>query len=168
MVSIICSALPQLWSSRKAWLLTMTLGILFSFSFPFPPKTRGKKKKRRMKNKNNDHKSCLSAWSSFMISYILCVNENSIGAPKMHNNYSIINFSNTAIAILDLSLLLLVKLLPFIFLLYFIFQSYRSSNYRHSNSCRSFMLLKAIAKCYPLLFAIAFKSIKERQLLLSL
>ena len=45
--------------------------------------------------------------------------------------------------------------------------SYRSSNYRDSDSCRSFSLLKAIAKRLQLLFANAFKSVKERQLLLS-
>jgi hypothetical protein len=41
------------------------------------------------------------------------------------------------------------------------------SNYRDSNSCCSFSLLKAIAKKLLLLFANAFKSVKERQLLLS-
>ena len=47
-------------------------------------------------------------------------------------HYQIHHLSNIAIAILDFSLLL-----PF---------SYRSSNYRDSNSCRSCSLLKAIAK----------------------
>ena len=42
--------------------------------------------------------------------------------------------------------------------------SYHSSNYCDSNSCRSFMLLKALAKSSGNLFAIAFKSEKERQL----
>ena len=37
-------------------------------------------------------------------------------------------------------------------------QSYCSSNYRNSDSCRSFSLLKAIAKRLSLLFANAFKS----------
>ena len=36
-----------------------------------------------------------------------------------------------------------------------------------SDSCRSFLLLKAIAKRLPLLFVNAIKSVKERQLLLS-
>ena len=39
-----------------------------------------------------------------------------------------------------------------------------ASNYWDSNSCRSFSLLKTIAKRLPLLFANSFKSIKERQL----
>ena len=38
--------------------------------------------------------------------------------------------------------------------------SYRSSNYCDSNSCRSFTLLKALAKSNGNLFAIAFKSEK--------
>jgi hypothetical protein len=46
-------------------------------------------------------------------------------------------------------------------------KSYCSSNYRDNNSCCSFLLLKAIAKRLPLLFTNAFKSVKERQLLLS-
>jgi len=41
--------------------------------------------------------------------------------------------------------------------------SYRSSNYCDSNSCCSFTLLKALAKSTGNLFAIAFKSVKERQ-----
>ena len=45
--------------------------------------------------------------------------------------------------------------------------SYRSSNYCDSNSCRSFTLLQALAKSNSNLFAIAFKSEKERQLSLS-
>ena len=45
--------------------------------------------------------------------------------------------------------------------------SYRSSNYCDSNSYRSFTLLKALAKSNDNLFAIAFKSEKERQLSLS-
>ena len=40
--------------------------------------------------------------------------------------------------------------------------SYRSSNYCDSNSCRSFTLLKALAKSNGNLLAIAFKSEKER------
>ena len=39
--------------------------------------------------------------------------------------------------------------------------SYRSSNYCDSNSCRSFTLLKALAKSNGNLFAIAFKGEKE-------
>ena len=42
--------------------------------------------------------------------------------------------------------------------------SYRSSNYCDSNSCRSYTLLKALAKSNGNLIAIAFKSEKERQL----
>ena len=41
---------------------------------------------------------------------------------------------------------------------WFPFLSYRSSNYRDRDSCRSFLLLKAIALRLPLLFANAFKS----------
>ena len=44
---------------------------------------------------------------------------------------------------------------------------YRSSNYCDSNSLRSFTLLKALAKSNGNLFAIAFKSEKERQQSLS-
>ena len=40
--------------------------------------------------------------------------------------------------------------------------SYRSSNYCSSNSCRSFTLLKALAKSNGNIIAIAFKSEKER------
>ena len=40
---------------------------------------------------------------------------------------------------------------------------YHSSNYCDSNSCRSFTLLKALAKSNGNLIAIAFKSEKERQ-----
>ena len=47
------------------------------------------------------------------------------------------------------------------------FYSYHSSNNRDSDSCRAFSILKAIAIRLPLLFANAFKSVKERQLLLS-
>ena len=39
--------------------------------------------------------------------------------------------------------------------------SYRSSNYCKSNSCRSFALLKALAKSNSNLFAIAFKSYRD-------
>jgi hypothetical protein len=39
--------------------------------------------------------------------------------------------------------------------------SYRSSNYCDSNSCRSFTLLKALAKSNGNLIAIAFNSEKE-------
>ena len=45
--------------------------------------------------------------------------------------------------------------------------SYRSSNHCDSNSCHSFMLLKSLAKSNGNLFAIAFKSKKEKQPLLS-
>ena len=45
--------------------------------------------------------------------------------------------------------------------------SYRSSNYCDSNSCRSFTLLKALAKSIGNLFAFALKSEKEQQLSLS-
>ena len=48
--------------------------------------------------------------------------------------------------------------------LYCIPYSYRSSNYCDRNSCRSFTLLKALAKSNDNIFAIAFKSEKERQL----
>ena len=41
--------------------------------------------------------------------------------------------------------------------------SYRSSNYCDSNSCRSFTLLKALAKSSGNLIAITFKSEKERE-----
>ena len=45
--------------------------------------------------------------------------------------------------------------------------SYRSSNYCDSNSCRSLTLLKALAKSNGNLFAIAFKSERERRLSLN-
>jgi hypothetical protein len=41
--------------------------------------------------------------------------------------------------------------------------SYRSSNYCDINSCRSFTLLKALAKSKSTHIAIAFKSEKEQQ-----
>ena len=41
--------------------------------------------------------------------------------------------------------------------------SYHSSNYWNSNSCRSFTVLKALAKSNGNLFVIAFKSEKERE-----
>ena len=46
--------------------------------------------------------------------------------------------------------------------------SYCSSNYCDSNSCRFFTLLKALAKSNSNLFAIAYKSEKERQVIFSL
>ena len=79
--------------------------------------------------------------------------------------HPIIQISNIAIAILDFSLLLLVKLSLLIlfasFLVIFFFW------WLFLKSYRSFLLWKAIAKRLPLLFAKAFKSVKERQLLLS-
>ena len=60
-----------------------------------------------------------------------------------------LQFSNIAIAILDFSLLLLVKLSLLILFAW------------DSNSCFSIRLLKVIAKSYRNLFAIAFKSKKE-------
>ena len=48
-------------------------------------------------------------------------------------------------------------------LFWWLFLSYRSSNYRDSDSCRSFSLLKAIAKRLQLLFANAFKSVNGEQ-----
>ena len=63
--------------------------------------------------------------------------------------------SRIIIAILDFSLLLLVKLLLLIFFASFPF-SYRSSN--------SYDSLNTLAIHIPLLFAIAFKIEKERQL----
>ena len=76
--------------------------------------------------------------------------------------------SNIAIAILDFSLLHLVKLSLLIlfaaflvsvlcfFLMALFLKFLCSSNYRDSDSCRSFSLLKPIAN--------AFKSVKEQQL----
>ena len=46
--------------------------------------------------------------------------------------------------------------------LYCSFYSFRSSNYCDSNSCRSFTILKAIAKSKNTHVAIAFKSEKEQ------
>ena len=103
------------------------------------------------------------------------------------------NFSNIAIAILDFSLLLPIQLLLFQlcnsksccsqslclnfcmnfvnwFMASFLFcfpYRYCSYNYCDSNSYCSFTLLKVLAKSKGNLFAIAFKSVKERQLLLS-
>ena len=108
------------------------------------------------------------------------VGENIIATIKMRNNFcyplKMIIFS----AILDFSLLqklsLLISLLKFLYefvdwfmasILYCFPYSYRSSNYCDSNSCCYFTLLKALAKSNGNLFAIAFKSEKERQLSLS-
>ena len=57
---------------------------------------------------------------------------------------------NSLCILFGISSLLLFWWLPFL--------SYRSSNYRDSDSCHSFLLLKAIAIILPLLFANAFKS----------
>ena len=46
-----------------------------------------------------------------------------------------------------------------------LFYSYRSSNYRKSDICRSFTLLQEIVISFPLLFAIAFKTGKFNILL---
>ena len=82
-------------------------------------------------------------------------------------------FFHIAIAILDFSLLLLVKLSLLILFASFLvsvlcFYIDRSSlKLSLCDSCRSFLLLKAISKRLPLLFANASKNVKERQLLLS-
>ena len=94
---------------------------LFFSPFLFPPKKIGIQK-MRMNSKNHDQKTCLSAQS--------------------------INFSNTAIAILIISLFLLVKLLLFIFFArisyfhYFPFYSYCSSNYSNCKWLLLFLSLK--------------------------
>ena len=89
------------------------------------------------------------------------VGDNIIATTKIRNNYGalIINFSNIAIAILDFSLLLLVKLSLFILFASFLVQV----------NCFFFdgSLFQLSRLRLPLLFANAFKSVKERQLLLS-
>ena len=65
------------------------------------------------------------------------------------SNHSFFQYCDSNIG-LFLLLLKLSSLLNFFYnffscFLYFPFYSYRSSNYRHSNSCRSFSLLKGIA-----------------------
>ena len=80
------------------------------------------------------------------------VGENIICAPKMRNNfwsYLIIHFFNITIVIFDFSLVL-AKLIFFASLHYFPFYSYL-------DCYSSFLLLKAIAISFPLLFAIAIK-----------
>ena len=97
---------------------------------------------------------------------------------KWLNGNIIIYFSDIAIAILDFSPLLLVKLSIYSLCILFgissllLFSwlpllSYCSSNFHDSDSCCSFSLLKAIAIRLLILSANAFKSVKERQLLLS-
>ena len=78
-------------------------------------------------------------------------------------------FSNIAIAILDFSLLLLVKLSLLILLNPIWYQFFASFLMALSPKLSLFQLslLKAIAKRLLFLFANAFKSVKERQLLLS-
>ena len=90
--------------------------------------------------------------------------------PKIRNNYSALSnysFSNIAIAIFALLLLLhLCVIFGISSLLLFLINLSKViafSNYDDSHSFRSFSLLEAIAKIYSLLFAIAFKSVKERQ-----
>ena len=85
------------------------------------------------------------------------------------------NFFNIVIAILDFSVLpLLISIFCMSFVYWFMASflycfpySYCSSNYCDSNSCRTFTLLKALAKSNGNLIPIAFKSEKERQLSLS-
>ena len=83
--------------------------------------------------------------------------------PSNHSNFQ---YSDSNIG---LSLLLHIKLslLFFASFLMALILIYRSSNYRDGDSCCFFSLLKAIVKRLPLHFANAFKSLKERQLLLS-
>ena len=74
-------------------------------------------------------------------------------------SYQIVKFSNIAIAILDFSILLLVNLpllIMFASFIYFRFYSYRSS--------MIFIVLKGNSDKFSLLFAIAFKIEKKRQL----
>ena len=52
------------------------------------------------------------------------IDENNIGAPKIPNNYY--NFSNIVMAILDFSLLLLLKLSLFIFFALFLLSFFAS------------------------------------------
>ena len=85
-------------------------------------------------------------------------------------HYQIINFT---IALLDSILERFVQLsLSFFFASFLLsslcsLYSYHSSNYRISNSCSSFPFLKTISISFSLLFAIAFKSEKEWQLIIS-
>ena len=68
----------------------------------------------------------------------------------------------------NLSLMPPLKLSLLIFLLHFLYQFFASSsNYCNRNCCRSFLILEALAKSNPLLFAIAFRSKKESHMLMS-
>ena len=95
--------------------------------------------------------------------------KNSIGAPKMRKDYCELPIH---IGLFSISPCKVIahNLLSFIFgiisLLYFPFYCYRSTNYCDGDSCYSFSLLKTIAKSVFLLYAIALKIKRERQLLL--
>ena len=94
------------------------------------------------------------------------VDKNFIGAPKMRNTKGYFNFrfSNIAIAVLDFSSL--HSYWSWFSLLCFWYQFLASFLIYLSIVCRSFSLYSKIAKGFLLLFAKAFKSEKERQLLL--
>ena len=108
--------------------------------------------------------------------------ENIIATTKIRNNYDAIQSFKLPILRQQYwtFLLLLVKLSLLILfasflvsILCFFFDGSLSKDIAlptiaiDSDSCRSFSLLKTIAKRLLLLFANAFKSVKERQLLLS-
>ena len=77
------------------------------------------------------------------------------------SNYSFFQYcgSNIGLSSICLSKVIAPNFLYnfFVSFLYNPFYSYRSSNYRKSDCCRSFSLLKAIAMSFPLPFSIAFK-----------
>ena len=96
-----------------------------------------------------------------------------IMVPSNHSNFQYCDSNNGLFSIspckvvtLD-PLCILFCIFSLLLILFLSIQSYHFFNYRDSDSCRSFSLLKVIAKSLPLLFAIAFKSVKERQPLLS-
>ena len=113
---------------------------------------------------------------NYIIIYYYFINlytagENIIATTKIRNNYvAIQSFIFPILLLVKLSLLILFASFWYQFFASFLMASFLklSSNLRDSDNCRSFSLLKAIAIRLPLLFVTAFKSVKERHLLLSL
>ena len=111
-------------------------------------------------------------FASFKYYLISTVGENIIATFKMRNNFCC-PLKMVIFQYCFSFCLTLFYLLQFLYIWYmasFLYcfpYSYRSSNCCNSNSCRSSTLLKALAKSNGNPFAIAFKSEKERQLLLS-
>ena len=117
----------------------------------------------------------ISVWWRHLTVILDTVGGNIIPTTKIRNNYGAIQSFYFPISLsqywtflyCSIPLCILFGISSLLLFWWLSFKSYRSSNYRDSDSCRSFSLLKAIAKRLPLLFANNFKSVKERQLLLS-